>query len=164
MPPFNVLIFVYIDKRIIALNDNLTTHTHDDRYYTENEMNTKLSEKQNTLSITTYTLTKYQTEVNYLNGYAKSYAGWCMFNVDFSVPYGTNLQNDNRVYITGLPKPNVISPSYPIFVGVLRNTASGAIKPCYIGVNDNGIFIYDINDSIGTSYNEVRIAGMYMIA
>lgn len=147
---------------LVSLNDNLTSHNHDSRYYTESEVDTKLSEKQ--LSVTSYTLIKFQTEVNYLNGYAKSYAGWCMFNVDFAVPFGTNLHNDNRVYVSGLPKPNVSSPSYPIFVGVLRNTASGATKPCYIGVNENGICIYDINDSIGTSYNEVRVAGMYMIA
>ena len=127
-------------------------------------MNTKLSAKQNTLSITTYTLIKYQTEINYLNGYAKSYAGWCMFNVDFAVPSGTNLNNDNRIYVSGLPKPNVSRPSYPIFLGVLRNSSSGAVKPCYIGVNENGVYICNINASIGTSYNEVRVAGMYMIA
>ena len=87
-----------------------------------------------------------------------------MFNVDFAVPPGTNLNNDNRIYVSGLPKPNVSSPSYPIFLGVLRNSSSGAVKPCYIGVNENGVYICDINDSIGTSYNEVRVAGMYMIA
>ena len=144
-----------VSSAISTLNSNLSNHTHDTRYYTETEIDTKLS-------TTNYTLSKFQTELNYLQGYAKGKMGYCMFNVNFAVPSGTNLHNDNRIYVSGLPVPNTKSPSFPIFIGILRNSSSGAIKPCYIGVNDTGLYISDVNSAINASYNEVRVAGMYM--
>lgn len=145
---------------MIQMNNTLMNHNHNTIYYTKNEIDSKLTP----LQVISHTLTKYQTEVNYLQGSAKSYAGYCTFSVDFAVPSGTNLQSDNRIYVSGLPKPDASSPSFPIFTGVLRNSSSGATKVAYIGVNSSGLYISEINGTIGTSYNEVRVSGVYKVS
>lgn len=65
----------------MSLNDNLTSHTHDDRYYTESEINTKLN-----ALVKNHIAVLNKTETLTVNG--NSYRE---YSFPFSLPSGVNI-------------------------------------------------------------------------
>ena len=117
----------------------------------------------NDLDIKMGTVSKYQSEIDQLEGYFVTTSKICMFNVDFTVPIDRKLYNvDPTVYVYGMPQPYANYTSTPIFAGILRNTGSGLTKICYLSINDTGLYISPSSGSLD-GFNEVRVAGTYII-
>ena len=130
-----------------TLNDNLTSHNHDSRYYTESEIDTKLSEKQNLLTnpIKTFSVTG-SSVVN-----LSSYNGRMCY-ISFSV--------DSNSYLLCGGWFRVNANVYETFAGVQANSST----PISAAIQNTGNSNYKLcnafwggNDKTSSTKYSIRV-------
>jgi hypothetical protein len=148
--------YCFTDSSVSPLNSDLTGHKssgdHDGRYYTENEINSKLAYSSGSAAINT----------TYVSTLSTTYARWKKWGRIVVVElYDINLKpgysSDNvSIVATGFPTAtdNVITSIVGHNTGVsvatqtrLRIDTGGVLKPWYVGVYSdvvsiNGTFAY----------------------
>ena len=134
-------------KNNVLLNDNLTSHNHDSRYYTESEIDTKLSEKQNLLTnpIKTFSVTG-SSVVN-----LSSYNGRMCY-ISFSV--------DSNSYLLCGGWFRVNANVYETFAGVQANSST----PISAAIQNTGNSNYKLcnafwggNDKTSSTKYSIRV-------
>lgn len=97
--------FLLFHIRIIA-NSSLTNHSHDDRYYTESEINTKINSINSSLSnLGTYSEGNGSPNTNVLNGGASCKWHKCGKICHVEMTFSTKtILTDYALLFSGLPK------------------------------------------------------------
>ena len=170
-----------VDELYNAVNSKATsTHNHDSRYYTEEEINSKIATINKSITTantnitnlstdTTVTVTGYQSCTAALYQKVTKKNGICNVSIDLAI--SDKFYND-RCYISGLPAPKYALGALPVLTCVYRNTGNGSCCVGFCTINTEGMLYVGIpGDNIsepfkGTNgicgiYDEVRINGSY---
>jgi hypothetical protein len=140
--------FLVVARNRIFITISSKNHTHDDRYFTESEITTKLSSNNDKLSVSVVTPT-----INSLSTVASNTIYVTRYGNIVTVVFNATLSesiSDWSVLVSGLPKPKYIfhttvanfNSSFKRSLRLLINT-TGELKIRYgTAIEYNGIYTY----------------------
>ena len=134
-------------------------HNHDDRYYTEGEVNTALSGKANTNH-------QHSTTIRPFSGYvgsniAGSSSAWVFAGPSTQVTLSTGQRiTGSAVGVLALSSGTA---AQPVNVGLCYQPSSGGAISNFVGLNDTRTIVGDRRDTISAAASVAPAAGTYNV-